>query len=217
MEKILIVDDDDELRGNITAILKDNGFTTEDVSSGQEAINLLKFNNYNVILLDLMMPGMDGMETLTNIRAINKQTKVIMITAFASVANAVDAIKKGSSDYITKPFKIDELLNTIRCSLEEAKFEADVKNLDMDQTISSLSNSIRREIIQLLGQNDKMRLMAITRKLKIEDHTKVVFHLRTLKESDLIQQSEDKSYSLTKEGKRVLKSLHILSNYISNS
>ncbi|MCK5194068.1 MAG: helix-turn-helix transcriptional regulator, partial [Desulfobulbaceae bacterium] len=104
-----------------------------------------------------------------------------------------------------------------RCSLEEAKFEADVKNLDMDQTISSLSNSIRREIIQLLGQNDKMRLMAITRKLKIEDHTKVVFHLRTLKESDLIQQSEDKSYSLTKEGKRVLKSLHILSNYISNS
>ena len=105
----------------------------------------------------------------------------------------------------------------IYCSLEEAKFEADVKNLDMDQTISSLSNSIRREIIQLLGQNDKMRLMAITRKLKIEDHTKVVFHLRTLKESDLIQQSEDKSYSLTKEGKRVLKSLHILSNYISNS
>jgi ActR/RegA family two-component response regulator len=140
-----------------------------------------------------------------------------MITAFASVANAVDAIKKGASDYITKPFKIDELINTIRCSLEEAKFEADVKNLDMDQTISSLSNSIRREIIQLLGQNDEMRLMAITRKLKIEDHTKVVFHLRTLKESDLIQQSEDKSYSLTKEGKRVLKSLHILSNYISNS
>ena len=49
MEKILIVDDDDELRGNITAILKDNGFTTEDASSGQEAINLLKFNNYSVI------------------------------------------------------------------------------------------------------------------------------------------------------------------------
>lgn len=217
MERILIVDDDDELRGNIKEILEDSGFNTDDVSSGHEALNLLKINNYNIILLDLMMPGMNGMETLVKIREKNRQTKVIMITAFATVANAVEAIKKGASDYITKPFKIDDLVNTIRCSLEEAKFEANVKNLDIDDTISSLSNSIRREIIYLLSQNDSMKLMNITRKLKIEDHTKVVFHLRTLKEAGLILQNDDKSYSLTKEGWKVLKSLNILSNYISSS
>ena len=64
MEKILIVDDDDELRGNIKEILQDSGFNTDDVSSGYEALRLLKFNKYNVILLDLMMPRMNGMETL---------------------------------------------------------------------------------------------------------------------------------------------------------
>lgn len=217
MERILIVDDDDELRENIKEILQDNGFNTDDVSSGQEALSLLKFNKYNVVLLDLMMPGMNGMETLSKIRANNKLTKIIMLTAFATVANAVEAIKKGANDYITKPFKIDELINTIRCCIEEAKFEEDVKNVNIDDTLSSLSNSIRREIIYLLGQNESMRLMKITRKLKIEDHTKVLFHLRTLKESGLIEQSEDKSYSLTNDGKKVLKSLNIFSNHVVNS
>ena len=217
MEKILIVDDDDELRGNIKEILQDSGFNTDDVSSGYEALRLLKFNKYNVILLDLMMPRMNGMETLSKIRENNKLTKVIMLTAFATVVNAVEAIKKGASDYITKPFKIDELVNTIRCCIEEAKFEEDVINVNIDDTLSSLSNSIRREIIYLLSQNESMKLMKITRKLKIKDHTKVVFHLRTLKESGLIEQSEDKSYSLTNEGRRVLKSLNIFSNYIVNS
>jgi DNA-binding response OmpR family regulator len=214
MERILIVDDDDELRENIKEILQDSGFNTDDVSSGHEALGLLKFNKYNVILLDLMMPGMNGMETLSKIRENNKLTKVIMLTAFATVANAVEAIKKGASDYITKPFKINELVNTIRCCIEESKFEEDVKNVNIDDTLSSISNTIRREIIYLLSQNESMKLMKITRKLKIEDHTKVVFHLRTLKESGLIEQSKDKSYSLTNEGRRVLKSLEIFSKNI---
>lgn len=215
MKKVLIVDDDAELRSTLSEILKGAGYHIDEASSGKEAIEKMASKDFDIALLDLMMPKMNGIETLTELKKITPKTKVIMITAFATVENAVDAIKKGASDYISKPFRIDDLLTTIRRVIEEGRFEEGITKLDLDYTLSSLANPIRRNILRLLNSRKSMRLMELVRELGIEDHTKVVFHLKVLKESGIIEQDKDKSYSLTEEGERILSGLKILENYLS--
>jgi len=215
MKKILIADDDNELRANLSEILTGAGYQTTEASSGKEAIEKISAEDFDIMLLDLMMPGMSGIEALGEIRRISPKIRVIMITAFATVENAVTAIKNGASDYIAKPFRINELLAVIKRAIEEARFEEGVKKLNLDYTLNSLSNYIRRSIIRMLWLQKKMRLMEITKELEIDDHTKVVFHLKMLKEAGIITQDKDKSYTLTKEGERIYDCLKILENYLS--
>lgn len=215
MKKILIVDDDAELRANLTEILKGAGYATDETSSGAEALNKIHAKDFDIVLLDLMMPGMSGMEVLTEIKKSRPKIKAIMITAFATVNNAVDAIKKGASEYISKPFKIEELLTIISRVIEEARFENGIRKLELENTLSSLSNTIRRNILYLLHAKHEMRLMEMTRELEIEDHTKVVFHLKLLKESGIIKQNSEKSYSLTKEGEKMIDLLKLLGNFLT--
>lgn len=216
MKKILIVDDDAELRANFAEVLKDAGYRTESAASAKEALAKIEGLQFDVILLDFMMPKMSGIDALQTIKRLRPKTKVIMLTAFATIENAVEAIKKGASDYISKPFKIEQLLTTIRRVLEEAKFEGSAMKLDFDQTLNSLANPIRRNIIKLLHASENMRLMEITRGLGVDDHTKVVFHLKILKEAGIIEQGEEKSYSLTQEGMRTIEYLRKLENYLSS-
>jgi DNA-binding response OmpR family regulator len=214
MTKILIVDDDAEFRSNLVEVLTGAGYRTESAVSAKAAIDLVNVQEFDIVLLDFMMPKMNGIDALMTLRKARPKTKVIMITAFSSVENAVVAIKKGASDYISKPFKIDELLTTIRRVLEETKFEAGMACLDFDQALSSLANPIRRNIIKLLNAREDMRLMELTRELEISDHTKVVFHLKMLKEAGIIEQDREKSYSLTKEGKKTLECLKTLESHL---
>lgn len=214
MTKILIVDDDAEFRSNLVEVLTGAGYRTESAASAKAAIDLVNVQEFDIVLLDFMMPKMNGIDALMTLRKARPKTKVIMITAFSSVENAVVAIKKGASDYIAKPFKIDELLTTIRRVLEEAKFEEGMARLDFDQALSSLANPIRRSILKLLNAREDMRLMELTRELEISDHTKVVFHLKMLKEAGVIEQDGEKSYSLTKEGKKTLDCLKTLESHL---
>jgi DNA-binding response OmpR family regulator len=212
MKKILIVDDDAEFRSNLTEVLAGAGYQADGAASAQEAIARSETEEFDIILLDFMMPRMNGVDSLLTLRRVRPKAKVIMITAFATVENAVAAIKKGASDYIAKPFKIEALLTTIRRVLEEARFEVCVNNLDLDRTLSSLANPIRRNIIKLLHDREKMRLMEITRELGIDDHTKVIFHLKLLRETGLVQQDSEKSYSLANEGIKTIDCLRLLEN-----
>lgn len=214
MKKILIVDDDAEFRLHLTEVLTGAGYRAESAASAQEAIARSELEEYDIILLDFMMPKMSGMDSLLTLRRVQPKARVVMITAFASIENAVEAMKKGASDYIAKPFKIEALLTTIRRMLEEARFEAGVESLDYDRTLSSLANPIRRNIIKLLHVRGNMRLMEMTRELGIDDHTKVVFHLKLLKEAGLIAQDKEKLYSLTKEGTKTIECLQVLENYL---
>lgn len=215
MKKILIVDDDAEFRSHLIEVLKGEGYLTDSAASAKEAISKSEAHKFDVVLLDFMMPKMSGIDALQEIRKQHPKTKVIMITAFATIESAIDAIKRGASDYISKPFKINELLTTIRRVFEEAKFEENIKNMDFDQTLNSIASPIRRSILKLLQKRDVMRLMEITRELGIEDHTKVVFHLKILKEAGIIEQDQDKAYTLTKEGLRTTECLKTLENYLS--
>lgn len=204
MKKILIVDDDAEFRAHLREVLADNGYQAEVASSGKEALLKSQTQDFDVLLVDFMMPRLSGTDVLLEMRRKHPWTKVIMITAFATVENAVDAIRKGASDYLSKPFKIVELLTTIRRVLEEARFEEEVHTLDFDQALGSIANPIRRNVLKLLHAGGAVRLKEITRALGIEDHTKVVFHLKILKEAGLIEQNEEKAHSLTSEGIRIL-------------
>jgi len=215
LNKILIVDDDIEYRENLKEILDEAGYAIDMAGSAREAMEKLRAQEFEVILLDFMMPGIDGINAIGEFKKIRPNAKIIMITAFASIENAVRAIKKGASEYISKPFKIEALLLMIKQVIEELRFEGDIKKLRLEGTLSSLSNSIRREIIRLFHTNKKIRLMETARKLDIEDHTKLLFHLKTLKEARIIKQDEKRTYLLTKEGKKVLECLNLLDNHLS--
>ena len=215
MKKILIVDDDTELSGNLAEILEDAGYITDIAASGREALEKIS-DGFDIVMLDMIMPRMSGLEVISELKKLVPATKIIMVTAFATVDNAVQAIKLGANDYISKPFRIDNLLVTVKKVLEEASFEAINDNLEMDFALSSLVNPIRRQIIHLIDIHNKMRLMELARTLEITDHTKVIFHLKTLREANIIDQNNDKSYFLTHEGHRVLDCLKILENHLTD-
>jgi DNA-binding NtrC family response regulator len=215
LNKILIVDDDKEYRENLKEVLDNAGYPNDMAESAKEAIKKLGEKQFDVILLDFMMPEIDGINAIGEFKKISPHSKILMITAFASIENAVAAIKKGASEYISKPFKIEALLLMIKQMIEELRFEGDIKKLKLEGTLSSLSNSIRREIIRMFQTSEKIRLMETARKLDIEDHTKLLFHLKTLKEAGIIKQDKKRTYLLTKEGTKVLECLNILDNYLS--
>lgn len=204
MKRILIVDDDAEFRSHLIDILIGEGYETDSASSAKEALEKSQAQMFDVVLMDFMMPRTSGIDALQEMLKQQPKTKVIMITAFASVENAVEAIKRGASDYISKPFKIHDFLTTIRTVIEEAKFEKSVMKLDQDKAFNAIASSIRRNILKLLNDTGAMRLMEITRKLEIEDHTKIAFHLRILKDAGIVEQDDTKSYILTKDGKKTL-------------
>jgi len=216
MKKILIVDDDAELRSHLSEVLKEKGYQIDSAASAIEACEKLALVEFDVVLLDYMMPKKKGIEALVDIRSLRPRVKVIMITAFASIENAIDAIKGGVSDYVSKPFIMDSLLLAIGRVLEEAKFEESVKQMDLDQTFGTLANPIRRNILKLLQRNKGARLMDITRNLGIEDHTKVVFHLKMLKEAGIIDQNIGKGYVLSEEGVRINDCLKTLERFLTS-
>ncbi|MBF0383495.1 MAG: response regulator [Magnetococcales bacterium] len=215
--KILIVDDDPEFRENLAELLTNTGFLPEVATTGREALEKTESGNFDIVMLDFMMPGMDGIETMREMKRLGRQSKIIMITAFSTVQNAVEAIKQGASDYISKPFKVEELTAVILRTLEEIKFEKAIKIEDLNQTLGSLANPIRQKILALLGARPPMRLMELRQTLYIEDHTKVVFHLKILKESGLVEQYSDRSYSLSASGKEVLGFLVNLKGRVNTS
>jgi DNA-binding NtrC family response regulator len=203
MPRILIADDDATMRENLQEALTDEGFEIDLAINGAQAVEKVKAEKYDLLLLDLVMPGMSGMETLMLIKRENPQIKVVMMTAFSTVDNAVQAMHHGATDFMKKPFKIDDLVLALRQIFAESKF-TDCKNItDSDEIFSALSNSVRRQIILILEAEGAYRFMDMTRKLEIADHTKVNFHLKILKNCGLVSQDEKKFYSLSVEGERI--------------
>lgn len=216
MNNILIVDDDQELRTSLQEVLLREGYLTALAKDGGEALEIVKERDFDLVLLDLVMPGLNGMETLLLLHRHKPQIKVVLMTAFSTVENAVEAMRRGAADYLTKPFKSVDLLTTIRRVLEEARFKECQVALNMDGTFNSLANLIRRQILQLLVANKRLRFMEITRGLGIDDHTKVNFHLKVLKENGLLTQDGMKFYHLTTEGEKIMQCVTVVMNNLAN-
>ncbi len=121
--RILVVDDEPSMRNFLDIMLKDEGYDVDLAVDGEEALSLADSKIYDLVITDIMMPGIDGTEVLKGVKEVNSETMVIMITAYASTESAVEAMKEGAYDYILKPFNVDEIKVIIRNALEKGRLE----------------------------------------------------------------------------------------------
>ncbi|MCX7816618.1 MAG: sigma-54 dependent transcriptional regulator [Syntrophales bacterium] len=112
--KILIVDDEDTMRFALADALTSSGYEVETAKDGEEAVRIFSKDSFSVVISDVRMPRMNGMDVLKHIKQISPETPVILITAYGTVKSAVEAIKEGAADYLTKPFNIEELEFTVK-------------------------------------------------------------------------------------------------------
>lgn len=130
MKKILVVDDDMAMGEMCKELLKSKGYISDVVTSGKEAIEKVSRDGiYAIILTDLVMPEIDGIEVLKRVKQQNPSIDVVVMTSYVTVTNAVEAMKLGASDYITKPFKRDELIIVIEKILQLQRLEGEVDRL----------------------------------------------------------------------------------------
>ena len=130
--KILVVDDEQSLCELLCDVLVREGFQPDIAYNGREAISKLRQNHYNLMLLDLNMPDVSGLEVLKTVSQLNCSTEVIIITAYASLDSAITAVRQKAYDYITKPFQITQLLTTIRNALAKQRLSDENLKLLMD-------------------------------------------------------------------------------------
>ena len=107
--RILVVDDEAAMRGALKDWLMEDGYEVGIAAGGVEAIEMAEEKDWEVVLLDLKMPGMDGLETLRRLKEINSDTEILIMTAYATVDTAVQAMKEGAFDYLVKPFDPDQV------------------------------------------------------------------------------------------------------------
>ncbi|GAH63841.1 unnamed protein product, partial [marine sediment metagenome] len=108
-KNILVVDDDKSVRTTFSSVLRKEGYRVTAVENGYEAIKAIDEESFDLALVDLRMPGLDGIEVLEKIKSRRPKTRVIIYTGYGSVTTAVEAIRKGAADYLSKPFSPEEL------------------------------------------------------------------------------------------------------------
>jgi len=148
--RILIVDDDPEMRNVLRDILLDQSYQVETAQEGREALQRLASQPFSIVLTDLRMKGMDGLELLQEVAKKHQECNLIMMTAFGTVETAVEAMRNGAFDYLTKPIKTEELLVTVDKAMREALLRREVKYL---------RKQVYREFSfdQILGKSKPMR------------------------------------------------------------
>ncbi len=129
MANILVIDDEKSIRNTLKEVLEYENHTIELSSDGEEGLELFKKNQYDVVLLDIKMPGMDGIEVLETIMAETPDIPVIMISGHGNIDTAVEAIKKGAYDFIEKPLDLNRLLITIRNALDKSHLITETRAL----------------------------------------------------------------------------------------
>lgn len=128
-QSILVIDDEKAIRKTLTEILNFEGFTVDEAADGVEAIKKIKEQNYDCIICDIKMPKMDGIEVLDQTRQIKPDIPFIVISGHGNIETAVDAVKKGAYDYISKPPDLNRLLITIRNAMDKKSLVAETKQL----------------------------------------------------------------------------------------
>jgi two-component system, NtrC family, response regulator PilR len=126
---VLVIDDEEIMRDILGTLLAQEGYEVTLAAAGPEGIERARTLSFDAAIVDVMMPGMDGIETLEELKKIDEELAVIMITAFASVETAIAAMKRGAFDYITKPFKNDEVLVVLRNAVERRRLVAENRAL----------------------------------------------------------------------------------------
>ena len=116
--RILIIDDEESIRKSLAAVLEENGYLVDTAENGREAIKKSETKIYNLALIDLRLPDMDGIELLTAMRETTPKMAKIVITGYPSLENAIEAVNRGADGYIVKPYTMDDILRKIKEHLQ---------------------------------------------------------------------------------------------------
>ncbi|HEX7088047.1 MAG TPA: sigma-54 dependent transcriptional regulator [Vicinamibacterales bacterium] len=148
---ILVIDDEEIMREILETLLTREGYSVRLAGSAEEGLELARSMPFDVAIVDLMLPGMDGIAALEELKKINEDLPVLMITAFASVETAIAAMKRGAFDYVTKPFKNDEVLVVVRNAVERNRLVQENRSLrrSVQEHYQRFSN--------IIGRSPKMR------------------------------------------------------------
>ncbi|MCI0471055.1 MAG: sigma-54 dependent transcriptional regulator [Candidatus Aminicenantes bacterium] len=147
--KILVIDDDVSIRNMLSIVLKKSGYEVTAADSSESALKRLKTESFDLIISDIKMPGISGIELLKKTKTLHPEVPVIMITAFASANDAVEAMKLGAEDYITKPFNLDELKLIIDKSLYKKNIETE--NIRLKSQLTE-----KEKFENIVGKNHRM-------------------------------------------------------------
>lgn len=165
-EKVLIVDDDPYLRESLAALLQAVGLSAESVSNGNDALDIIREKEYTIVLTDMKMPGIDGMDLIK--RIIDKfDVSIIAMTGFSEGYKYVDVINTGASDFIKKPFGIEELEAKIRRIITERNLRKELNRLSITDSLTELYNQrhfysrLEKEVIRAERQRHPLSLILL--------------------------------------------------------
>lgn len=150
---VLVVDDEKEIREILSRILEKEGFKVITTPDGQHAMEEICFDTPDVVLMDVHMPGLDGMEVLKKIKAIDNNLPIVLVTAYANTHQAVEAIKEGAYDYLAKPFDNNEVVQITRRALAEGNLRKNLKSINRDYKGNF-------SLIETMGTSDKISRLA---------------------------------------------------------
>ena len=159
MSKILIVDDESGIRDSLRGVLDDEGFQTEEAESGEQCLRLLDAQTFDAVLLDVWLPGIDGLETLQKIRDLDNPPEVIMISGHGTIETAVRATKLGAYDFLEKPLSIDRTLILIRHAIDARNLRRE--NRDLRRQLQSKS-VIAGDSVPMKALRQQIAIMAPT-------------------------------------------------------
>ena len=153
---VLVVDDEAGLRDMLVFGLRDQGYRVVTAASGEEALDKAGLERFDLAFCDIMMPGMGGVETLRGLKALHPETEVIMATGFATLETAVESMKLGAYDYITKPYDMHHLAQLLAKALERARLRSRVDQLEelnrlKSEFLSSMSHELRTPMNAVIG------------------------------------------------------------------
>ncbi|MBM3324162.1 MAG: sigma-54-dependent Fis family transcriptional regulator [Calditrichaeota bacterium] len=164
-ERILVVDDEESMREFLNVVLSKEGYSVYAVGSGKEALEALAQDNFALLISDLRMPEMSGLELVALARKRHPQLAVIVITAFASLESAIEALRLGASDYIMKPFQVDEILLVVAKACEQ---------LDLRRENQSLREQLRHRAdrLQIIAESPRMKkILEVVKRIGPSDAT----------------------------------------------
>jgi two-component system response regulator PilR (NtrC family) len=148
---ILVIDDEEIMREILETLLVREGYTVRVASSGAEGLEMARALPFDAAIVDIMMPGLDGIATLDELRRVDEDLAVIIITAYASVESAISAMKAGAFDYVTKPFKNDEVLVVVRNAMERRHL------VHENRTLRQNIQERYHKFANIIGRSPKMR------------------------------------------------------------
>src|SRR5207248_1425431 len=159
MHNILIVDDEPGIRQSLKGVLEDEGYKASVAESGEACIESLRKRPFDVVLLDVWLPGMDGLETLEKVREIENAPEVIMISGHGTIETAVKATKLGAYDFLEKPLSIDRVLVVLKNALDHRRLR--LQNEQLREAASTPSNIVG-ESVPMKALRQQLALMAGT-------------------------------------------------------